>query len=74
MKPGTAVIVNGSVVAWFREFDESAHDWCTRNFFGEWLTWDAHKPEVIPLSKAQMAKIRRAAKKLAANIRERPDA
>jgi hypothetical protein len=45
---GAAVIVRGVVVAWFATFDEAAEDWCRENHFGEWLTWRAKAPEIVP--------------------------
>jgi hypothetical protein len=50
MSNGTAVLVNGEIVAWFANFDESAEDWCRDNHFGNWLTWRATPPETIPLT------------------------
>lgn len=50
---GTAVLVNGQVVAWFARFDESAVEWCRDNYFGQWLTWRAKPPETIPLTEGE---------------------
>lgn len=50
---GAAVLVRGQVVAWFAEFTEEAQEWCTENHFGEWLTWQAKPPELVPLTEAE---------------------
>ncbi|MBK8132608.1 MAG: hypothetical protein IPK48_07795 [Gammaproteobacteria bacterium] len=55
MKPetGVAVIVDGEVVAWFPQFDDSITDWCTENYFGRWLTCKAECPVLIPITEEQ---------------------
>ena len=73
---GTAVIVNRCIVAWFREFDEAARDWCTENYFGQWLTWQAKAPEMVMLSRDELAKIEKDAAELSAKFKamdEAPD-
>lgn len=63
---GTAVLVNGEVVAWFKDFYgadddriasyyQSCQDWCRDNYFGQWLTQKAYAPEVVPFTKEQLA-------------------
>lgn len=68
-KLGSAVIVGGQVVAWFAEFTEDAHDWCTRNYFGQWLTWRAMAPEVVPLSTAEYDEAMRRGAELATRLK-----
>lgn len=51
---GTAVIVGGSIVAWFANFDEYAQEWCRNNHFGEWLAWRALPPTIIPPTLAEL--------------------
>lgn len=53
---GIAVIVDGEVVAWFNEFDDTTVDWCTHNYFGRWLTCKAERPVLIPLTEDEMKK------------------
>lgn len=67
---GAAVIVRGVVVAWFSALDEAARDWCTANHFGEWLVWQAKKPELIRLTDEQIARIESDAAALAAKFKE----
>ena len=57
MRKGTGVIVDGEVVAWFANFDESAEDWCRDNYFGRWLTWRATPPEIIPLTAEEQERV-----------------
>lgn len=54
---GTAVLVGGQVVAWFRDFDDSSAEWCRDNHFGQWLTWRAATPETIALTPEEQAKV-----------------
>lgn len=54
---GTAVLVNGEIVAWIANFDESAADWCRDNHFGNWLTWRANPPELIPLTAEEQKQV-----------------
>lgn len=56
---GFSVIVRGSVVAWFAEWNEAAEDWCRDNHFGEWLTWRSTAPEIIPLTPTEYAECQR---------------
>jgi len=56
---GTAVLVNGQVVAWFATFDESAVEWCRDNYFGQWLTWRAKPPEVVPLTEDEELEVQK---------------
>ena len=53
---GIAVIVDGEVVAWFNELDDTTVDWCTHNYFGRWLTCKAERPVLIPLTEDEMKK------------------
>jgi hypothetical protein len=71
---GVAVIVRGVVVAWFAELDEAAEDWCRENYFGEWLTWRAKQPEIVPLTPEETADIERRAEELRAHFHEVPNA
>lgn len=68
---GIAILVNGRIVAWFAEFDESAREWCTANHFGEWLGWRASAPGIIPLTEAEDTEIRRQAAALHKLFQER---
>lgn len=68
-KLGSAVIVNGKVVAWFADWNEANNDWCTENHFGEWLTWRAKPPEMVPLTEKELAQVERNAAKLYKNLR-----
>lgn len=67
---GTAVIVAGQVVAWFREFSDmdadwkadyyqSIQDWCRDNYFGQWLTWRAEPPKILPLTEEEEAEVQK---------------
>lgn len=67
---GAGVYVNGVIVAWFAEFDESARDWCAENHFGEWLVLPATKPTYIPPTQEQIDRCEKEAEKLASKIRE----
>ena len=66
---GTAIIVDGQIVAWFSEWDEAARDWCTENFFGLWLGWRAKRPEIIPLSDDERLRIEKEAEEFSAKLR-----
>jgi hypothetical protein len=50
---GVAVIVNGEIIAWFKHFDDAAHEWCTENYFGKWLTWPSEIPVLYKLTKEE---------------------
>lgn len=63
-KLGVAVLANGRVVAWFAEFDDYAHDFCTENWFGCWLTWRVKRPEIVPLTPEEQAKCDEAAREI----------
>jgi hypothetical protein len=52
---GIAVFVQGKAVAWFADWTEETRDWCTENYFGQWLTWRAKPPELIPLTAEESA-------------------
>ena len=71
---GAAVIVRGVVVAWFADFTEEARDWCTENHFGEWLTWRAKRPEIVPLTEAEYDEAMRKGKEMAALFDDTPEA
>ena len=71
---GAAVIVRGVVVAWFADFDEAAEEWCTENHFGQWLIWRAKRPEIVPLTPDEMAKVEAEAARLAELFEESPNA
>ena len=48
---GTCVIANGQIVAWFAEYTQETHQWCTDNYFGQWMTFrKVNPPEIIPLT------------------------
>ena len=71
---GAAVIVRGQVVAWFADFTEEAREWCTENHFGEWLTWRAKPPEIVPLTEAEYDEAMRKGKEMAALFDDTPEA
>lgn len=70
---GAAVIVGGVVVAWFATFDEAAEDWCRDNHFGQWLTWRAKPPEIVPLTTEELERVEQRAKELSALFKEAPN-
>lgn len=51
---GTAIIVNGAIVAWFAATDETAQEWASENHFGEWLSMPASTPNIIPFTQQQI--------------------
>lgn len=71
---GAAVIVRGQTVAWFADFTEEAREWCTENHFGEWLTWRAKPPEIVPLTEAEYDEAMQKGKELAAAFKDLPQA
>ena len=71
---GSAVIVRGVVVAWFADFTDEAREWCTENHFGEWLTWRAKPPEIVPLTEAEYDEAMRKGAELAAKLNISPEA
>lgn len=71
---GAAVIVHGQVVAWFADFTEEAREWCTENYFGQWLTWRAKPPEIVPLTEAEYVEAMRTAKDFAVLFEDKPKA
>lgn len=70
---GVAVMVDGKVVAWFADWDESASEWCTENHFGRWLTWRAITPEIIPASQNEIENARRWADDIAELFESGPE-
>ncbi len=56
------IVVNGKIVAWFDEFNEEAREWCTENYFGQWLAWKAKPPEMIPLTQEELKEAEHRAK------------
>lgn len=54
---GMAVIVNGSVVAWFSDWTEEAMNWCTENYFGKWVAYQAISPKIISPTEEEMKKV-----------------
>ncbi len=71
---GAAVIVRGEVVAWFADWTEEAREWCTENHFGQWLTWRAKPPELVPLTEAEYDAAMKAGAELAAKLNIEPEA
>ena len=71
---GAAVIVRGVVVAWFATWDETAHDWCTENHFGEWLAWRAKSPEIVAITAEEMALAKASAAEMTELFKEEPNA
>lgn len=61
-------MVRGAVIAWFADFDEAARDWCSDNYFGEWLTWRSAAPSPIPLTEDEMAECSKRGAELAAKL------
>lgn len=70
---GTAVIIGGKIIAWFSDFTEEAREWCTQNHFGEWLTWRAKPPEIVPLTEAEYEAAIQEGKELAARFKNMPE-
>lgn len=68
-KLGTAVVVNGEVVAWFRSFTEEAREWCAQEYFGQWYGFDSYLPEL--LSKKQQRKRAKSFARLQKKIQKR---
>ena len=69
---GAAVLVRGEVVAWFAHLTEETREWCTENHFGEWLTWRAKPPELVPLTEAEYDAAMKAGAELAAALNVEP--
>lgn len=69
---GSAVLVHGSVVAWFANFDQAAQEWCTENHFGEWLVVGAKRPKLVPPSKKEIEVIEGEARELLAKLQRCP--
>jgi len=69
---GTAVLVDGEVVAWFATFTEEAREWCTENYFGRWLAWRSKPPEIVPLTEAEYDEAMRRGKELASLFEDMP--
>lgn len=67
---GVCVLVRGEVVAWFAEFTEESREWCTENYFGEWLTWRGMAPTPIPLTPEEQADCERRGREIAAHFKE----
>lgn len=61
---GCAVIVRGTIVAWFPKFDEQEADWCRDNYFGAWLVMKARQPVIVPPSKEAIESVERCAAEL----------
>lgn len=53
---GTAIIVNGKIVAWFANHDELSAEWCIAAHAGEWLAWPAEAPVLDGVSDEDMAR------------------
>lgn len=56
---GAAVLVGGRIVAWFAEFTDEAQEWCTANYFGQWLVWRATPPNMVPLTKEEYERVQK---------------
>lgn len=54
---GMAVIVNGSVVAWFSDWTEESMDWCTENYFGRWVAYPATSPKLMAPTEEELEKV-----------------
>ncbi|MCB1714256.1 MAG: hypothetical protein KDK05_03880 [Candidatus Competibacteraceae bacterium] len=54
---GTAIIVNGEIVAWFADHDELSAEWCSVAYGGEWLAWPADAPVLDGVSDEDMARV-----------------
>jgi hypothetical protein len=46
---GTVVLVNNTPVAWFKNFNEDAREWCIKNHPEKWAIWPAHEPNGIKI-------------------------
>ena len=66
--------MRGQIMAWFAEFTEEAREWCTENYFGEWLVWRARPPEIVPLTEAEYAEVQREAAEIVAALNPLPEA
>ena len=65
---GSAVLVGGCLVAWFAD-PEQAVEWARENYFGNWLTWRAKYPEIVPLTPEELAVCEQRAAELVAMLR-----
>lgn len=54
---GTAIIVDGKIVAWFANPDELSAEWCTAAYAGEWLAWPADAPVLDGVSDEDMRRV-----------------
>ena len=66
---GSAVIVQVEIVAWFADFNEEARWWCTENYFGEWLTWRAKAPEIVPLTEEECERAKQKGAEIAKRLK-----
>lgn len=71
---GAGVLVDGVMVAWFADFTEEAREWCTENHFGRWLVWRATRPEIVPITPEELARVEAEAQRLADLFKEAPNA
>jgi len=68
---GISVLVDGKIVAWFAEWDEETRDWCSKHYFGKWLTWKATIPKLIPLSKEEYNNVKKSAKEMSKKFKNK---
>lgn len=59
---GVAVVYCGEIVAWFKEFDEDAQEWCSSTFYRRWRTFAAKAPEIIPFTEEEIREAERKGK------------
>ena len=65
---GSAVLVGGCLVAWFAD-PEQAMEWARENHWGNWLTWRAKTPEIVPLTSEELADCERRANEISEMLR-----
>ena len=68
---GVAVLVSNEIKAWFPEFTEEVRNWCTENYFGQWLTLPAYEPSIKPFTKEELQRIEDVAAMLETKLRIR---
>lgn len=64
---GSAVLAGGCLVAWFAD-PEQAVEWARENHWGNWLTWRAKYPEIVPLTPEELERCERDAAELHAKL------
>jgi hypothetical protein len=65
---GSAVIAGGCLVAWFSD-PEQAVEWASENHFGNWVTWRAEPPLIVPLTDEELAGVEKRAAEFSAKLK-----